>query len=554
MKGKNLTLSFKQVIICLPFLCFLAVLSCRKESKTDTIPLQTYVDRAKQFYEASINNTPSAKAVLASRSQTTQSANGRLSKPKRLLPDWEHATLERLANGKQGLTVPAAKFELQSTKLSLERKFVFEEEQGKIVDGKIVEVFGAVEDIKNRGEVLVSQYKENQIPNFTGVIISYDLNYYRQEGKYYKDGKLMEGMAYISSKEPVVRPTSQSSNWNEQIKANLNVAPLTREPHKSATAISPDKKIMAVTPVFEGEGQNCESFFLVYIVRDSGGNIVYWENLGFLYQVCDNGPVPDQPGGGPREVYIDCAGVVNGGAYDTRCGCIGGTTGILYCPEDPCDRKAMISTRAANSVINANKATIIANSTTQEWGAEQNFNAFPNSSTYRSVTPRTNGSTGNFASNFTWNATDGYTIGIGHGHPGGTGPSPKDAFWPLTNLNNSDLISSTGGWEFYKDNVSVTTYLPNGTAYLIEVRDWTILQAQYNIYLNDPVAYNNAYTIETQNYMIANQNSDNGTGGVWGLISQLGGAIRMYRTLPGSNVFKPVEKSGFTIQETPCNN
>eukprot|EP01132_Coremiostelium_polycephalum_P023572 gene23572-28087_t len=109
-----------------------AVLSCRKESKTDTIPLQTYVDRAKQFYEASINNPPSAKAVLASRSQTTQSANGRLSKPKRLLPDWEHATLERLANGKQGLTVPAAKFELQSTKLSLERKFVFEEEQGKI--------------------------------------------------------------------------------------------------------------------------------------------------------------------------------------------------------------------------------------------------------------------------------------------------------------------------------------------------------------------------------------------------------------------------------------
>ena len=72
-------------------------------------------------------------------------------------------------------------------------------------------------------------------------------------------------------------------------------------------------------------------------------------------------------GGSIGEGYVDCAGVPNGTAYQTDCGCIGGTTGIEKCPSrdirnkttDPCISKTVNEALTANKSVEGIIADII---------------------------------------------------------------------------------------------------------------------------------------------------------------------------------------------------
>lgn len=255
---------------------------------------------------------------------------------------------------------------------------------------------------------------------------------------------------------------------------------------------------------------------------------------------CDECPSGDCGGEDPSP-QIDCAGVVGGSAYDSNCGCIGGTTGITECPpEDDCAKKAKIAATAANAKIAAEN-TEIKNKTAatgNEYGVEQNLQSLTANSDYKTMPVRTDNQAGSFEPHFTWNSTDGYTIAISHGHPGGSAPSPDDVFWMMGNLLEQELISSgVSGINFYKQNASVTVVTPDGTKYVVTVKDWGALGAAFSTFNADRDAYDDDFG------EIAGQS--NGSGGTKGteyaLLSKLGNAITLFKAGPNSNEFKPLQ-------------
>lgn len=479
--------------------------SCRKGEKQSSgePPQKEILENAKLFFKAS----SSQQLAVESKWDQLEAAK----------PMWENAGQTKLEDGSNILTVSLKEYKLTTKKISYLRKYVFTEKNGIIISGNIVEIFGTPEYLEKEKENLLIKFNQTKIKDFTGSIILYNLQYRYLEGRVFRDGHMIKGTSQI---------TKNGSVDAKRYSGNIILATET----------------------------NCTNWYVVTTYHDATGAII-GQDSEYLYTSCsggnggqgDGGGSP--PGGGAPK--IDCAGVENGTAYKAACGCIGGTTLLAYCPRDPCYRQQFLTLMGNNESVAANKNTIINNSTSVEWGAEQNSNVYPGSFGTIPTTPRTNSSTGSFTSNFVWNPYDGYTTGIAHGHPGGTGPSPADAFWPITNLNNPDLVAS-GGTNFYKETVTVTTYLPDGTGYLIEVENWQTLMAEYQTYLSNPTAYNNSYISEAQNYMLANNSSDVGQAGVWALMSKLGNAVQIFKSEPGSNSFVPVEKIGFTVQGKPC--
>lgn len=267
------------------------------------------------------------------------------------------------------------------------------------------------------------------------------------------------------------------------------------------------------------------------------------------WEECDPDPDPD-PDPEPEpctncgpEPNSDCTGTPNGTAHWSECGCIGGTTGITSC-QDPCGEKNIIKDAAGNSVISAQNSSILSqtNSNGKEYGAERNLQSYPGGA-YMNTTVRTDGNSNSFTPNFSWNATDGYNIGASHGHPGGSAPSPADAFWPLHNLNHPDLIAAgAGATQFYKDHVSITANTSNGT-YVVTVQDWNALQTLYNQYSANPAAFNSNYVTVAQN---------NGNSTEYALLSIFGNAINLYKAPPGSNNFEPRHINGGSVANKPC--
>lgn len=249
---------------------------------------------------------------------------------------------------------------------------------------------------------------------------------------------------------------------------------------------------------------------------------------------CDECPSGDCGEEDPSPL-IDCAGVVGGSAYDANCGCIGGTTGITECPpEDDCTKKAKIAATAANAKIAAENTEIKnkTSATGNEYGTEQNLQNPTANSDYKTMPVETDTQAGSFGPHFTWNSTDGYTIGVSHGHPGGSAPSPDDVFWMMGNLLEQELISSgASGINFYKQNASVTVVTPDGTKYAVTVKDWGALGAAFSTFNANRTAYDDDFAT------IANAHGST----EYALLSKLGSAITLFKAGPNSNDFKPLQ-------------
>ena len=257
----------------------------------------------------------------------------------------------------------------------------------------------------------------------------------------------------------------------------------------------------------------------------------------------------------------DCAGVIGGNAYLSDCGCIGGTTDILNC-EDPCGEKRKISNEASSTVLNAQNLQILTNTqaTGKEYGTERNLTtAFGN--TYFNTLIRTDGQSGSFTPNFSWNSTSGYTIGASHGHPRGAAPSPADASWLYSNLSNPELTSAgIGSINHYKSNASVTAVTSTGN-YVVTVNDWSALQVQNN-------AYNSSFYTDgngkNQNYMndnygaIGNLYLSQNTlaspqeASAYALMAIFGNAIHLYKASAGSTSYVPLKITNGRVATRPC--
>jgi hypothetical protein len=210
---------------------------------------------------------------------------------------------------------------------------------------------------------------------------------------------------------------------------------------------------------------------------------------------------------------------------------------------DPCTQKNTISAIAANAIIAAQNLTILNNTTSTgiEYGTNQNLTSLT-SNTYIN-TPVTPGTTDSWSPTFTWNNTNGYTVGFSHGHPGGTGPSPNDVFSLVYNLSEQSLINAgTTSMQFYESNAEVNTETTTGN-YIVTISSWTAMQNSLNTSFStsaQQTTFNNNYITYGLDYLTNNPSATDGDAAAYALMMLFPGAINIYYAQPGSTTYAPL--------------
>ena len=270
---------------------------------------------------------------------------------------------------------------------------------------------------------------------------------------------------------------------------------------------------------------------------------------------CDDEDPCDDCGEDPESPPIDCAGVMFGSAYIADCGCIGGTTGIADC-DDPCGQKNILKDQADASQNNTANSSLLnnlnsTNSTIngKEYGSEKNLQGTCLTCGYMTPNVRTDASSNSFTPTFTWDATNGYTIGATHSHPGHSSPSPADVMW-IVNRSNEPALTNAGATDvqFFKDNASVTVVTTEGN-YVITIADWATIGT-----LGSTASLTATYTTEAQNYYANNPNATAGDATAYGLMKAFGNSINLYKAPLNSNTYTPLKIDTTTnkVATKPC--
>ena len=192
------------------------------------------------------------------------------------------------------------------------------------------------------------------------------------------------------------------------------------------------------------------------------------------------------------------------------------------------------------------------NTTGKEYGAEQNRQVMNLTGISRTIV-RTSNTTNSFTPNFVWDAVNGYTIGVSHGHPGGSAPSPADVFYMIQQLVNYPDLSNASASDqaLYQKNVTITAVTTNKT-YVVRVNDWEKLRLLYLTFNADPVAFNNSYSQIASNYYNSHT-TDAGTATAYALLTKFGEAINLFGASPNSYHFSGVTINGTgTVQFIIC--
>jgi len=214
--------------------------------------------------------------------------------------------------------------------------------------------------------------------------------------------------------------------------------------------------------------------------------------------------------------------------------------------KDPCAEKNKVNAIAANTVISNQNAQILANSTTNEYGAEQTLRSLSSTTDYLNTTVRTDNATGAFDAVFHWDSTNGYTIGWSHGHPGNSAPSPDDVFGMANVLL---LLRQSGASQkdvqFYQNNVSTTVVTKTGN-YVVTVNDWNKLQGIYNNFSSSQISkdsFDDSYNLLTTTYSDDN-NVPQAERQTYALLKTFGSSINVYKVSAGSTNYEPLTLSG----------
>jgi len=246
-----------------------------------------------------------------------------------------------------------------------------------------------------------------------------------------------------------------------------------------------------------------------------------------------------------------------GGECVYMCDGPGGGSGNGSGPsQDPCDQKPKVNNKASTSYISNQNNTILANtiSTGQEHGANQRLNSMSNLTDFKSQ-PVTSGTTSAWTPGFTWNQTDGFTIGFSHGHPGGTGPSPADVFILVAYLNSGMNGQQEAQRNFYKENASVTTMTQNGS-YIVRITDWPAVQSIISSSFStapQKAMFNASYQTKAITYLTNNPSSNVGDAGTFALLNLLPNAITVFRAPVNSSSYVPLMiNTSNEITVKPC--
>lgn len=395
---------------------------------------------------------------------------------------------------------------------SVLKLIILENKIDKKLTSTIIEIASFKENTVSLYDLHYMDYKE-----YTGAINFYYLNGELSNGWLYKSGKIIAKTDNrIKNAIPIkLEGKSNSTGKSIFVEENPIICGSISIPHWRQTCIT--------VGGVEGWGYD----------GTGGTTVCNWE----VYHTTEIIYCPTQ-GDGP-----DGGGGYTGGGGG---GSGGGNSGDPNTGDPDCDKKTKIQTRSANQVISSQTNEIRQNSTTNEYGAEQNLTSLTGTPVYKNIPVRTNTvpSPNSFDFTFTWNSTDGYTIGFNHGHPGNTAHSPADIFIAaqVFELNNNLNTSSASVISFFKENVSITVTTSNGT-YVVTIKDWTSYYAAYNTYKNNALMYNSNWL-------------QNGAGKPLGysLLSTLGDSVNLHYAESSNNNYKTLKLNNDDniIAVNPC--
>ncbi|WP_443945594.1 hypothetical protein ACJVDH_00350 [Pedobacter sp. AW1-32] len=219
---------------------------------------------------------------------------------------------------------------------------------------------------------------------------------------------------------------------------------------------------------------------------------------------------------------------------------------------DPCVGKTNVKKTAMNTRVSIALDSLkkMINGSSLDPNASESGTAFKKTGLgsadgYRASNITTDAGTSWFAPSFTWNITDGFTIGEAHTHMDGTAPSPSDIMHMAADL--AKVQSSGVGIDYYKANVSTTVVTPWGN-FVVTVKNWDGFLAEYNSYQNTPKSQ----------YFAAYEALGGGGNLPTGLrfLLKFGAFLNLYKSDPGSNDYEPLEmiNNNSAVGKKPCNN
>jgi hypothetical protein len=183
---KILTLKF--LLLVIPLLCFMSY-SCSDEDWTtdqsvstdnESVP-EELLDKAKEWHKQETKQ-PGFLSIKKTSKHILQ-------------PEWDKARLKKLEDGRSEIIAPVKDINLNS-KLALVRKVVFSVEGDEVKDGKIIEVFATTTYVALKKEKIL--FDLNQLKDFTGSVIYYNVKYKYKNSEVYKGGiKVLNGQAGI---------------------------------------------------------------------------------------------------------------------------------------------------------------------------------------------------------------------------------------------------------------------------------------------------------------------------------------------------------------------
>ncbi|HVW96136.1 MAG TPA: hypothetical protein VHA56_09230 [Mucilaginibacter sp.] len=538
--------SFKFFSLFILITAVITIHSCKKDLKNipETDDVSDVVAKAKAWYESAypINQNVTGGSIL------TQSVSGQRDLSQWIKPDWKkNVTYNRLGKGVIEMPI-AAGSNFQSTvrignrliNKAYSRSYFLLLNDGKQYKAYIMMIVADSDYVKNDFTKLARNSYRKHEPDFSGYLM-----YFTPKGDYlagyrYKGGKL------------VVRSGSDSPT-NEKKTQNVKT-----------NGLIPDKMV-----------QECTDWYIAYY--DSEGVLIYAVYIGTTCDTYDDGQPDDSPGGGdpppppkcpPVESSVNNHLLINfipppddpgDGGYvppptddpckpdppkpDT-------TKTDTVPPNDPCAQKSKINTTSQNATIKTQNTILAnyANTSSLEHGYAQNLKSMTGSTYFDSPLITANAATPDILNTtFSWDSTNGFTIGFSHDHPNGTAPSPQDIFSMVINSQSQKLTSAgTTAVSFYKSNASVTVVTSDNN-YVVTVRNWTALQTLYNEYLQNKAAFDKEITDNTalfSSYEAA-------------LLSKFGNSINLYSDYSSSQskTFYPLTITTGTdhdISEVPC--
>lgn len=264
-----------------------------------------------------------------------------------------------------------------------------------------------------------------------------------------------------------------------------------------------------------------------------------YDSVEIVSAECQDDPTPpDTPPGDPG------SGGGTGGDPSTE-----NPYTVPATPIDPCLQKAAINTTANNTFV---KQQIIA--VKNQAGLDPNLYEYGSVLTVPDMSatlPQVN-NTSIYTSNqpdyvelpFTWNATQGYSLGFIHVHPNNSGPSPADIFGLLDNVAKPSIVATgEAGIKFYKENSLEIVVTPNNGKFIVTINDWQGLDTMNGTYTSDPAAFNQSIT-DTANtvgsYAVA-------------LLLKFGNKINLYYSPQGDTQYYPVKvNSTNQLQDILC--